>query len=162
MDQLRSLLDTFDTPVRDALGLWLAQRIVERTTEDNVDKFGRKFAKYKPSTLLKKRKSGGAQKAGDVDLMDTTRMMDSVKYRNGAVIIAATSRQAIAGYHILGTPNMQSRDFFGVGRGSTEQRMFDAEAKRLVDAEIVRAAEDKFEVDTPPSEVDGRAVSEID
>lgn len=93
-------------------------RMIRERTALGIDRHGRRFAPYRPSTVRKRRRAG--KQTGRVDLRFTGRMLDSLGERKGLVFrsvelyFADAARERVARFLYFGTKRMSAREFFGV------------------------------------------------
>lgn len=91
---------------------------IRRRTDRGVDRFGRRFAPYRPLTVRKRQAAG--LPVNRVTLNFTGEMLGSLAHRSGleygSVEAYFQNRQMEkrAKYHIFGTSRMARRDFFGL------------------------------------------------
>lgn len=109
-----------------AAGVWAegagptARRMILQRTEAGIDRNGRRFARYKPATVRKRRAAGRVVSRVTLRMKTTGSMLDSLAVRSGLVFgsveLYFSERRAerIARFHLSGTKRMAARDFFGL------------------------------------------------
>lgn len=159
LDQLFGSRTDVDSATRQAIGQAIIDRITARTSEDGVDKNGRKLGKYSKSYA--KSLDGqvfGKKSGGPVTLLATGDML------GGMTIIEESARTLTIGWddsaqnakaygHISGMAGhpfldgkVPERDFFGLPKGELESIASDFEAQ-VTDIDTINKSQSREELD---------------
>lgn len=122
MDAYEREVRAADASARRSAAVLARQLILERT-ERGFDKDGRRFVKYRPRTVAKRRRAGKVTSrvnlrfSGDMWAALSVRRVPNTKGGTREEVYVDNSRaRRILRYHVFGTRNMAARDPFGLTR----------------------------------------------